>query len=365
MHDPIPLVDLKAQYLSIQNEIDAAVRTTIEHTSFIMGPQVASFEKEFAAFVGSGYAVGASSGTTALHLALLGAGIGPGDEVIVPAHTFIASIEAIIQCGATPVFIDIKESTFTLDPEAIDALVTPRTRAILAVHLYGRCCEMEAILERARHHGLKVIEDAAQAHGASCAAGRVGALGDATAFSFFPGKNLGAFGDGGAVTLNDAALARRLAMLANHGREGKYEHELYGYNYRLDALQAAILSVKLKHLASWNAARRSIALRYNDAFADLPVVTPEAVAGHVFHLYVLRVRNRDALQAALKEQGIATGVHYPLPCHRQPCCRDLQAPPLPVTERVVPEIVSLPIYPELTAAQQDRVIAAVIAAVKG
>lgn len=352
----VPLVDLKAQYAELKPDIDFAIAGTVAETAFIGGSRVASFEKEFAEFCGVAHAVGASSGTTALHLALIGAGVGPGDEVVVPSHTFIASVEPILHCGAKPSFVDVRESTFNLDPLQVRRRITEKTKAILCVHLYGRCCDMEPILDIAREFGLSVVEDAAQAHGAGCSSGRAGSMGRTAAFSFYPGKNLGAFGDGGIVTTDDSKLAKRLRMLANHGREGKYEHELIGYNYRLDSLQAAVLSVKLKHLEEWNTKRLALARRYNDGFAGTSVVTPEAPEGHVFHLYVIRVPNRDELQAALGEQGIASGIHYPIPCHLQPCCRNLDTPTLPVTEKVVREIVSLPLFPELSLEEQDRII---------
>lgn len=358
--NPIPLVDLKANYDSIKAEIDATISETLNSTAFIGGSRVSEFEKAFAEFTGAKYAIGASSGTTALHLALIGANVQPGDEVILPSHTFIATVEPVIQCGAIPVFADIDEESFTIDPAHVEKLITNRTRAIIAVHIYGRCCDMTALLDIANRHSVALVEDSAQAHGAYCKAGRAGAIGVASAFSFYPGKNLGAFGDAGIVTTNNEEIAFRLQMLANHGRRDKYEHDLIGYNYRLDSLQAAILSVKLQHLEKWNSRRHALAARYNAAFEGTDIIVPQVTDGHVFHLYVVRVGNRELLQSSLKQRGIATGVHYPIPCHKQPCMVDFHAQSLPVTEGIVEGIVSLPLYPELTKDQQDYVIESVL-----
>jgi dTDP-4-amino-4,6-dideoxygalactose transaminase len=358
----VPFVDLKAQYESIRREIDAAIEETIDQTAFIMGERVKAFEKGFARFCGAGFGVGCSSGTTALHLALLGSGVGPGDEVITVSHTFIATAEAICHCGATPVFVDVDPQTYTMDPVRLEEAVTARTKAVVPVHLYGQCADMDPILAVARKAGLKVVEDAAQAHGAEYQGRRTGALGDCAAFSFFPGKNLGAYGDGGMLVTHDQALADRLRMLGNHGRTTKYEHEMIGYNYRLDALQAAILKTKLSHLEAWAQARRRRAHRYNNLLSGLPLQTPVERFGHVYHLYVIQCDDRDDLGRELKERGIATGLHYPIPLHLQPCFRHLPTAGrgrLPVTEALVERILSLPIYPELTDEQQDYVVEAI------
>lgn len=359
----IPLVDLKAQYRSIQTELDAAMQAVLDRTAFIGGEDLQQFEAEFAAYCGSKSCVGVGNGTDALYLALRALGIGSGDEVITVAHTFIATAEAISQTGARPVFVDIREDTMLIDPDAVEAAITPRTRAIIPVHLYGQPCDMDRLLEIAKHHNLKVIEDAAQAHGARWRGRRVGALGDAACFSFYPGKNLGAYGDAGAVVSQDEDLIERVRMLANHGRLEKYTHQMEGVNSRLDGLQAAILRVKLRYLDSWNAARQQHAAHYVEALKDsgliLPVVHPEAES--VWHLFVVRVSEREKFQARLKEQGISTGIHYPLPLHQQPAYQYLGVATgtLPVTEKVASEIVSLPMYAELTEEQVEKISEAV------
>lgn len=355
----IPLVDLKAQYRSIQTELDAAMQAVLDRTAFIGGEDLRQFEAEFAAYCGSKACVGVGNGTDALYLALRALGIGSGDEVITVAHTFIATAEAISQTGARPVFVDIREDTMLIDPDAVEAAITPRTRAIVPVHLYGQPCDMDRLLEIAKHHNLKVIEDAAQAHGARWRGRRVGSLGDVACFSFYPGKNLGAYGDAGAVVSQDEYLIERVRMLANHGRLEKYTHQMEGVNSRLDGLQAAILRVKLRYLDSWNAARQRHAAHYTGALKDsgliLPVVHPEAES--VWHLFVVRVSQRDKFQAWLKEQGISTGIHYPLPLHQQPAYQylGLATGTLPVTEKVASEIVSLPMYAELTEEQVEKI----------
>lgn len=355
----IPLIDLKAQYLTIQSDIDSAIQRVITRSEFIGGDELRQFEAEFAAYCGAKACVGVGNGTDALYLALRGLGIGPGDEVITVAHTFIATAEAISLTGAKPVFVDIREDTMLMNPDALKAAITPQTRAVIVVHLYGQPCEMDRILEIARHHNLKVVEDAAQAHGAYWQGQRVGTLGDVACFSFYPGKNLGAYGDGGAVVSQDEDLIRRVRRLANHGRLEKYTHEIEGVNSRLDGLQASILRVKLRHLDEWNAARQRHAAHYLDALGGsgvkLPVVHPSAES--VWHLFVVRVGEREHLQARLKAEGIATGVHYPLPLHQQPAYKYLGIPEgaLPVTEKVASGIISLPIYAELTEDQVETV----------
>jgi len=352
----IPLVDLKAQYKSIKTEIDSAVTETMSQTAFIMGERVAKLERKFAGFCDAAYGVGVSSATCGLHLVLHSLGIGKGDEVIIPSLTFIATAEAVSHCGATPVFCDIDEKTYTMDPEHVKSLISPKTKAIMPVHLYGRCSDMSSINELARTIDCPVVEDAAQAHGAACSAGRAGSMGTAGVFSFYPGKNLGAFGDGGMITTDDEQLYRRMRMLANHGRTSKYLHEFVGFNYRLDAIQAAIVNIKLNYLKNWNKNRLELARRYNQAFDHLDCIVPDAPDGHVFHLYELRVGQRDLLIKTLQNQGVAAGIHYPVPCHRQPCYEYLGSGSLPVTEKIVPQLISLPLYPEMSHDQQDRVI---------
>ena len=316
----IPMADLKAQYLAIRGEIDAAVQRVIENSQFILGPEVEAFEKEMACYCGTSYAIGVASGTEALQLALLACGIGPGDEVITTPFTFIATAEAITQCGAVPVFVDIDPVTYNIDPGLIEAGITPRTRCILPVHLYGHPADMDTIMKVAKKHNLKVIEDCAQALGAQYTKqSRVGSLGDAGCLSFFPSKVLGAYGDGGMVVTSDAQVAEKLKMLRNHGARQKYYHLVPGFNSRLDGLQAAILRVKLKYLDRWNEARRRVAQRYNELLAGLPVTTPYESPDvyHVYHQYTIRVQQRDALAAYLKERGIGTMVYYPVPLHLQ------------------------------------------------
>lgn len=365
---PIPLVDLRAQYLTLRNEIDTAIRKVIDRTAFIGGEEVVRFEEEFAAYCSAGssapvHCAGCGNGTDALYLALRALGIGPGDEVVTVAHTFIATAEAISLTGARPVLVDVRDSTLLMDPEALEAAITPRTAAVVPVHLYGQPCEMDRIVEIAQKHCIKVVEDAAQAHGARWTGDRVGVAGDAATFSFFPGKNLGAYGDAGGVVSRDAELIRKIRMLANHGRSEKYTHQFEGVNSRLDSLQAAILRVKLAHLDEWNNARRSIADYYLQALRNtplrLPVILPEAES--VWHLFVARSTSRDRLREQLKAKGIATGVHYPLPLHLQPAYDYLEMAPgsLPVTERAALEVFSLPIYPEMTDTQVEEVARAV------
>ncbi|MGQ9813577.1 MAG: DegT/DnrJ/EryC1/StrS family aminotransferase [Candidatus Roseilinea sp.] len=371
----IPLVDLKAQYQSIQADIDSAIRRVIETTAFINGPDVQSFEREFAEFCGAKHAIGVASGTAALQLAMLACGVGPGDEVITVSHTFCATAEAIAQLGARPVFVDIDPHTYTIDPSAAERAITSRTKAILPVHLYGLPADMDAIQSIARKHGLVVIEDAAQAHGASYKGRSVGAMGDAACFSFYPGKNLGAYGDAGAVTTNNEAIARAVSALRDHGRaigpdgkRSKYEHDRVGYGERLDTLQAAILRAKLPHLRAWTERRRVIAHRYRELLqgsaVGLPVEPPDT--RHVYHLFVVRVSDRRAVQDRLAAKGIDTGIHYPIPLHMQKSFAYLgyREGDLPCTEAAAREILSLPIYPELTAQQQDYVAQAILEAVQ-
>ncbi len=360
----IPLVDLKAQYAALRGDIDAAIARVIANTSFIMGPEVRAFEEAFAAYCQADHAVGVSSGTAAIELTLRALGIGPGDEVITTPFTFIATAEAISATGATPVFADIDPATYNLAPNAVEAAITPATRALLPVHLYGQPADMPALAAIAERHGLFLIEDAAQAHGAELDGRRVGSLGQAACFSFYPGKNLGAYGDGGAVTTNDALLAARLRKLRDHGRSSKYVHDELGYGHRLDALQAAILAAKLPHLDAANTARRRLAARYQELLAETDLTLPSAPEGvaPVWHLFVVRTMRRDGLMASLRQQGIETGIHYPLPLHLQPAYRWLGAESgaFPVAEAAAQQVLSLPLFPEMTDQQQDRVAAALL-----
>jgi len=357
----IPLVDVRAQYQELRAEIDAAVQRVIDSGQFILGPEVAAFEAAFGEFVGAPRAVGVASGTAALHLALLACGVGPGDEVITTPHTFIATAEAISHTGATPVFADIDPVTYTLDPERVESAVTPRTKAIVPVHLYGHPADMAPLGEIAERHGLRIVEDAAQAHGAAYRGVPCGSIGALAAFSFYPGKNLGAFGDAGAVTGTNDELLARVRKLRDHGRVTKYEHDEVGFGERLDSLQAAILATKLTRLAAWNDARRCIADRYSEMLSGAPVEVPVERPGatHVYHLYVIRAPRRDELLTALGQRGIGAGIHYPVPLHRQPAYRELEAGPFPETERASDEILSLPMYPHMTNDQVDRVVEAV------
>jgi dTDP-4-amino-4,6-dideoxygalactose transaminase len=356
----IPLVDLKAQYRACKDEIDAAIQDVVDNTSFIMGPKLKQFEDDFAAFCRAKQAIGVASGTEALQMAFLALGIGPGDEVITTSHTFFATAEMLGHLGARPVFVDIDLGTYNIDPAKIEAAITPRTRALLPVHLYGQPAEMDAILKIAEKHGLPVIEDAAQAHGAEYKGRRVGSMGRIACFSFYPGKNLGAYGDAGAVVTDDDELADKIRMLRDHGRREKYEHLVEGWPARMDTLQAAILRAKLRHLEEWNEARRRHAARYNELLADLDVVRPyepEHVRA-VYHLYVIRVDRRDEVLRALNERGIGAGIHYPIPLHLQPAYEYLgyERGDLPLTEEAADQVLSLPLYPELTEEQIQEVV---------
>jgi dTDP-4-amino-4,6-dideoxygalactose transaminase len=347
----VPFVDLRAQYQPLASEMQQAISAVLERGDFILGQEVGLFEEEFATYCEAAYAIGVDSGTSALELALRAFEIGPCDEVIAPANTFIATVSAIADTGATPVLVDIEPLTYGLDVTQIEAAITERTRAIIPVHLYGHPVDTDAVLEIAQQHGLLVIEDACQAHGARYSGRRVGSLGHAAAFSFYPSKNLGAFGDGGMLVTDDKGLADRVRMLRNHGQRDKYHHTLRGYNHRLDTLQAAVLRVKLKRLDSWNAARREHARRYDRLLAHSRVVLPVEAdqAEPVYHLYVVRVKDRDGLRAYLEDRGIATGIHYPIPVHLQLAFRDLGYGngSFPVTEEYAAQILSLPMYPEL------------------
>ncbi|WP_129631006.1 DegT/DnrJ/EryC1/StrS family aminotransferase [Candidatus Oscillochloris fontis] len=358
----VPFVDLKAQYLSIKAEVDAAVLSLLESTQFVLGKEVAAFEELFAAYTQTSYVMGVNTGTSALHLALLAAGIGRGDEVITTPFTFIATVSAIDYTGATPVFVDIDPVSFTIDPAKIEAAITPRTKAILPVHLYGQPAEMAPIMEIARRHNLVVIEDAAQAHGAEYRGQRVGSIGDLGCFSFYPGKNLGAYGEGGAVTTNNPEFARTIRMLRDWGAERKYYHDLKGYNYRLEGVQGAVLKVKMQYIEAWTEARRAVAARYDAQLPALGIATPTALPErrHVYHIYAIREARRDQLQTFLHDHGVSTGIHYPIPVHLQKAFAELghKEGDFPHSEAAAREVLSLPMYPELPPELQDHVIAA-------
>ena len=359
----IPLLDLKAQYLSIKSELDAAVLGVLENAQFILGPEVAAFENEFARYCGSSEAIGVNSGTSALHLALLACGIGPGDEVITSPFTFVASAATIVYTGARPVFVDIDPASFNIDVTRIAAAITPRTKAIMPVHLFGQPADMDPIMDIAHRRGLAVVEDAAQAHGAEYKGHRAGGIGHLGCFSFYPGKNLGACGEGGAVVTNNPAYARQVRMLRDWGAEQKYVHELKGYNYRMEGMQGAILRVKLRHLEQWTEARRAHAARYRELLEGCGVQLPQVMpyARHVYTVYTIRAAGRDALRADLEQRQIHTAIHYPIPVHMQPAYADLgyARGAFPVAEQAAAEVLALPIYPEMTGAQLEEVAAAV------
>ncbi len=359
----VPYLDLKAQYDSIKPEIDAAIFKVLESSEFVLGSEVATFEREFATYCGTSECIALNSGTSALHLALLAAGVGPGDEVITVPFTFVASVAAILYAGARPALADIEPRSLTLDPATIEAAITPRTKAILPVHLYGQPADMDPIMEVARRHGLVVIEDAAQAHGAKYKGRPAGSIGDMGCFSFYPTKNLGAYGEGGAVTTSNAEYARKIRMLRDWGQDGKYHHVLRGYNYRMEGLQGAILRVKLRHLEKWTEDRRAVAKKYSSLLADCGVERPAEMtwARHVYHVYTLRADDRDSLRAALSADGIQTAIHYAEPAHLQPAYSDLGygKGAFPQSEAAAKQVLSLPIYPELPAAAIAEVVRAV------
>ena len=359
----VPFVDLKTQYLSLKPEIDAAIARVFERTAFILGAEVAAFEQAFAEYLDARFCVGVNSGTAALQLALLACGVGPGDEVIVPSFTFFATAETVSVLGATPVFIDIDPISYTVTASAIEKAITPRTRAIIPVHLYGQTADLDPILALAEKHNLQVIEDAAQAHGAEYKGKRVGPFGHVGCFSFYPSKNLGAYGEAGAIATNDEDLATRLRLLRDHGSTSKYAHAIVGYNFRMEEIQAAVLNVKLRHLDDWNNQRRAHAAAYNELLKDSGLVLPCEMdyARHVYHVYAVQCDKRDELQSRLAARSIQTGVHYPIPIHLQPAYAALgyKAGDLPVTERLSERVLSLPLFAELTDAQQVTVAAAI------
>ncbi len=357
----IPMLDLKAEYALFREELLERLATALESTQYILGPNVQALEKEVAAHVGVAQAVGCASGTDALHLALRALGIGPGDEVITSPFTFIGTSEAISYTGATPVFVDIQADTFNIDPAAIERAITPRTKAVMPVHLYGQAADLDAIVALCRKHGLRLVEDCAQSYGARYGARMTGSFGDFGCFSFYPSKNLGAFGDGGMVTTGDEHLAAEVLVYRNHGSRERYHHHVIGYNSRLDEIQAVILRVKLQHLEDFNTRRRAIAQAYSERLAGV-VVTPVEAPGrtHVYHQYTVRSPRRDAIQKTLGEAQIGSMIYYPVPLHQQEVYADLcRGVRLPVTEAVAQEVVSLPIFPQMTLDQVDRVCDAV------
>lgn len=365
----VPFLDLKAQYNVIRGEINTAIQEVLESSAFAGGPFVAKFEEQFAAYCGAKYAVGVGNGTDALWLVMLAHGIGPGDEVITVPNTFIATAEAVSICGAKPVFVDVDAQTYTMDPVRLKQAITPRTKAIIPVHLFGQTADMEPILEIAQQHGLPVIEDACQAHGASYKGRMAGTMGVAGCFSFYPGKNLGAYGEAGAVVTNDQELAAKIKILREHGQPKKYVHSVIGWNARMDGIQGAILSVKLKYLSAANEARRANARLYNELLAGehLVVMPAEATyAKHVYHLYVIQTRRRDELIQLLGVEGIACGIHYPIPLHLQEAYASLGLSKMafPVAEKSAQQFVSLPMFPELTREQITCVCEKLKAAVK-
>jgi dTDP-4-amino-4,6-dideoxygalactose transaminase len=359
----VPFVDLRSEHQALRDELNEAIQRVMDRCDFALGQDVARFEEEFAAFCGTRYAVGVDSGLSALELALRAFGIGPGDEVIVPAHTFIATAAAVTFAGAQPVLVDADPTTYNIDTSRIEAAITPRTRAILPVHLYGLPADMDAILELADRHGLIVIEDACQAHGAYYKGRRAGSLGHAAAFSFYPTKNLGGCGDAGMLVTDDGAVVEQVRAMRNCGQRQKYIHELAPFNHRMDTLQAAVLRVKLRYLEEWIGVRRRNAALYTELLAGSDVITPVETpeATHVYHLYVIRTPQRDALQAHLQAHGIGAAIHYPVPIHLQPFYdgNGYQRGQFPMTERLCDEVLSLPMFPGMTAEQVAGVVNAV------
>jgi dTDP-4-amino-4,6-dideoxygalactose transaminase len=360
----VPFLDLHLQYATIREDLAAVWQRVLESAAFAGGPFVADFEKAFASFCGCEFALGVGSGTAALWLTLRGLGIGSGDEVITTPNTFVATAEAISFCGATPVFVDVDPQTYTMDPNLLEAALTPRTKAIIPVHLYGQPADMDPILAVAQRHGLPVVEDACQAHGAEYKGRKAGSLGHAGCFSFYPGKNLGAYGEAGAVVTNDAQLAEKIRILRDHGQTERYQHALIGWNDRMDGLQGAVLSVKLKHLEKWNEARRSHARFYArllDGLEHVTIPREAAYARHVYHVYAVRVPRRDELAAALRQRDIWCGIHYPVPIHLQKAYEFLGHRPgsFPVAEQSARELLSLPMFPELTMEQIETVAAGI------
>ncbi|MBV9878301.1 MAG: DegT/DnrJ/EryC1/StrS family aminotransferase [Verrucomicrobia bacterium] len=370
MQIKVPFLDLWSQHLPLMSEFNQAIQEVIESSAFAGGRFVTAFEQDFAAYCNTAYGIGVGSGTEALWLSLLASGVGPGDEVITVPSTFMATAEAITYCGARPVFVDVDERTYTMDPNALKDALTSRTKAIIPVHLFGQAADMDPILEFGRNHGIPVIEDACQAHGATYKGKRVGTFGDTACFSFYPGKNLGAFGEAGAIMTNNPELNEKICVLRDHGQERKYFHSVVGWNCRMDGIQAAVLRIKLRHLEAANQRRRSHAAAYDAGLRELEgVITPmeASYARHVYHIYAIRVSNRDEIIKCLADQGISTGIHYPVPVHLQEAYRSLgyKRGQFPVAEHSATEFLSLPMYPELTRSQVEQVIEGVKEAVAG
>lgn len=357
----VPFLDLKAQYASIKDEIGVAVQEVLDSCAFAGGPFVEKFEKEWAAYCGVKHAIGVGNGTDALWLILRALGVGQGDEVITVSSTFMATAEAISMIGATPVFVDIEDKHYTMNPELLEAAVTPRTKAVIPVHLFGQTADMDPLMAIARRQGIHMIEDACQAHGAVYRGRMAGSLGDAAAFSFYPGKNLGAYGEAGAVTTNDSEVAAKIRILRDHGQSSKYHHDLVGWNARMDGIQGAILSAKLRHLDEWNEKRREWAALYDtelERVADIVIPATRPHARHSFHVYAVRVKQRDALLAALQGEGIECGIHYPVAVHEQKAYAALTTRSLPVSEKCARDFVSLPMYAEMEESQVKNVCSA-------
>lgn len=368
MEEKIPLLDLHAEYTEIKESVDASIRRVVESARFILGDEVGGFEKDFAAFCHANHAIGVGSGTDALFVALKTCDIGVGDEVITTPMTFIATSEAISLSGARPVFVDVDPLTHNIDPNKLEVAITPRTKAIIPVHIHGYPVDMDPILETARKYRLKVIEDAAQAHGAEYKGRRVGTLADMSCFSFYPGKNLGAYGDAGAITTNDPDLAKKARLIRDHGRTSKYEHQVVSFNWRIDALQAAILHAKLPYLEGWNQRRKEIAAMYNKLFDNYGIQLPFITEGFdaVWHHYAVNIEKRDIVQERLKAEGIETGIHYPIPLHIQPAYKFLEyeVGDFPVSEKVAETTLSLPMYPAMSDEQVERVAETLIGILK-
>ncbi len=357
----VPFVDLKAQYRSIKPEIDAAIGKVLENASFVLGPAVADFETKFAPYTGCKHAVAVSTGTSALHLALLAASIKRGDEVIIPAMTFVATAMAVDYTGAKPVLVDVHPESYTMDPSKIEAAITSKTKAIMPVHLYGQPADMDPILAIAKKHNLIVIEDAAQAHGAEYKGRRCGSMGDIAGFSFYPGKNLGAYGEGGAITTNNDEFAKTVKILRDWGAEKKYYHDMKGYNYRMEGIQGAVLGVKMAYIEVWTEGRRNAGKLYGELLKNVAgVLAPKTMdySRHVNHVYAIRVKNRDSVLKKLQDAGIGVGIHYPIPVHLLGCFAELghKRGDFPVSEQIGDEELSLPMFPELTAEQVKEVV---------
>ena len=370
MQTKVPFLDLWSQHLPLMSELNLAIQEVIKSSAFAGGRFVTAFEQDFAAYCNIPYAIGVGSGTEALWLSLLACGVGSGDEVITVPSTFMATAEAITHCGARPVFVDVDESTYTMNPDALKHALTAKTKAIIPVHLFGQPADMDPILEFGREHGLHVIEDACQAHGATYKGKRVGAFGDTGCFSFYPGKNLGAFGEAGAIVTSDAELDEKIKILRDHGQERKYFHSVVGWNCRMDGIQAAVLRIKLRQLETANQRRRDHAAQYDAGLREFDGIiapTQASYARHVYHIYAIRVSNRDETIKSLADQGIATGIHYPVPVHLQEAYQTLgyTRSSFPIAERCAAEFVSLPMYPELTHSQIEQVIDGVKEAVAG